>query len=376
MVGDLLLVLALLGPLALRHLGDLPVTDTSRAFTAALVLPLLGRRRWPVGVFALMAGIAAGQWLLDVRAYGDAALLVGLHGIAVARPFAITLAAGAVLEVGVVVAAVRWGGDAWLRSFVGLSGLEVAAAVMGTSTRNRHALMASLRDRASRLEHERDQQGQIAAAAERARIAREMHDIVAHNLSVIIALSDGATYAMHDDPARAEHATRTASRTGRQALAEMRRLLGVLRGDADADEARAPQPGLSQIDVLVEEVRNAGLRITYEVVGRAPEDIPAGLQLVAYRVAQEALTNTLKHAGADATAHLSVRHGRDRLELEVLDSGAADRPEAVAEGQGGGLRGMRERAAVWDGQILAGPRTGGGWRVRLVAPLARPLVQA
>jgi signal transduction histidine kinase len=371
-VGDVVLVAVLLVLGLASRAGDLETTPAGRAFTVALVLPLLWRRRWPVAVFALIAAIAFAQWLADELAFGDAALLVALYGVAVSQPRRVALAAAAVVALGVLLANLRWAPGNGLRGFVGLSGLATAAYVLGTSTRTRRALVASLHERAERLERERDQQGQLAAAAERARIARELHDVVAHNVSVMIALSDGASYALDEDPARAKSAMRTASRTGRQALAELRRLLGVLR-DGDGDAQFAPQPGLAQLDQLLQDVRSAGLPVSYEVTGR-PATLPAGLELAVFRIVQEALTNTLKHAGPGAQAQVRVLHGRDVLEVEVLDTGEP-RAHPRADGSAG-LRGMRERAAVYDGELTAGPAVDGGWRVHLVLPLEPAILSA
>jgi len=373
-VSDVLLVAVLLG-FGLASRADPQVTTESRLFTVALLLPLLWRRRWPVAVFALIAAIAFAQWLADVKTFGDAALLVALYGVAVSQPWRVGAAAAAVIELGVVLAVVRWAphGEQAVRDFVGLTGLATAAYVLGTSTRTRRALVASLHERAERLERERDQQGQLAAAAERARIARELHDVVAHNVSVMIALADGASYALDEDPARAKSAMRTASRTGRQALGELRRLLGVLR-DGDADAEFAPQPGLHQLDELLHDLRSAGVPVSYEVSGRPSTLLPAGLELAVYRIVQEALTNTLKHAGPGAEAHVRMVHGDDELEVEVLDTGKP-RPDPPANGAAG-LRGMRERAAVYDGDLSAGPAPGGGWRVHLVLPLEPALLSA
>jgi signal transduction histidine kinase len=184
-----------------------------------------------------------------------------------------------------------------VETFAALAVADVDAHHAGRGGEGR----ASLEERGTRLERERDQQGQLAAGAERARIAREMHDIVAHNLSVMIALADGAAYAVGDAPDRAQDAMQRASRTGRQALNEMRRLLGVLREDTGAQEQTlAPQPGLAEIDALIAQVRATGLPVRYEISGQPSDAIPAGLQLAVYRIVQEALTNTLKHAGPDA----------------------------------------------------------------------------
>jgi signal transduction histidine kinase len=350
---------------AIIALGTLPGPDRpggadGRLFTVALALPLLLRRRYPVGVFTVVSGIALIQWFADVRAFGDAALLVALYTVAATQPLRTTLLAAGVVEAGVALATARWAQPHWQEAFVGLSGMATAAAVLGTNVRHRRALLTFLQERATRLEHERDQRGRLAAAAERARIAREMHDIVAHNLSVIIALADGASFAVHDAPSRAEVAMQTASRTGREALNEMRRLLGVLR-EGEGPQELTPQPGIDQIDALIEQVRGAGLPVLHDVTGTAPATVPAGLQLAAYRIVQEALTNTLKHAGAGAEAHVTLTFTPDGVEIEVVDSGP-ERSSPAPEGVG--LRGMRERAAVYDGLVEAGPLEGGGWRIR------------
>jgi signal transduction histidine kinase len=364
--ADALMVAAILALGAVRG-PDRAEGTVAWLFTVALAVPLLWRRRWPVGVFAVIALVALGQWLSDTRSFGDSALLVALYTVAATRSVRMTLAAAAVVEVGILLAALRWAGERdEINAFVALSGLATAAGVLGVNVRHRRALLSSLHERAERLEYERDQQGRLAAAAERSRIAREMHDIVAHNLSVMIALADGASFAVHDAPDRAEAAMRGASRTGRQALTEMRRLLGVLReepatDDHDGPDGRAPQPGLAQIAALVEQVRTAGLPISHTVVGAPPEPAPAGLQLAAYRIVQEALTNTLKHAGPGARATVSLTWDADRLAIELRDTGLTPDPSAA---EGAGLRGMRERAAVYDGIVEAGPAPGGGWRVR------------
>jgi signal transduction histidine kinase len=239
----------------------------------------------------------------------------------------------------------------------------VAAALgLGLYSATRHAYLAELHDRAERLERERDQQGALAAAAERARIAREMHDIVAHHLTVMITLSDAAVAASPRSPERATEVMRSVSATGRRALADTRRLLGGLRqGNAqDPAAALAPVPDLTQLDALIEQVRSAGLETTVEIHGQAP-DVPAGVQLTVYRLVQEALTNTLKHAGPGARVSVSLSCANDVIDLEVRDSGVMPhRPSA----DGAGLRGMRERAAVYQGTLEAGPGETGGWVVR------------
>jgi signal transduction histidine kinase len=340
-----------------------------------LVVLLPWRRRAPIPVFAALWVIAAAGMVLVGPLFADCTLLIALYTVAVAAPRRAAVLAALVLELGIVLAAIdRSGSPATAaRLFVGLTGLAVAAGVLGINVGNRRQILAGLRERAERLEAERERELALATASERARIAREMHDVVAHNLSVMIALCDGAAYHVHDAPDRVASALDQASQAGRRALGEMRQLLGVLR-DAPAASAPAPgagagserltpQPGRRQLGELVEQVRAAGLPVTFAARGR-PGDLPAGLELAVYRIVQEALTNTLKHAGPGATAAVSVTWRDRSVELEVTDTGTA--PAAAIRTGGAGLRGMGERAAVYGGQLEAGPRVGGGWRVATV----------
>jgi signal transduction histidine kinase len=358
-------VVALVLPEELARRGGL----AGVAFDLALAIPLLWRSRWPFAVFMATAGIAFVQWVADVRVLGDMALLVAMYTVASRESARTVVVAAGVLELGIVLALARWFHGTHIRSFVGLTGLGAAAAIFGRNVRTRRRLLESLQERAARLERERDQQGRLAAAAERARIARELHDVVAHNLTVMIALADGAGYALRDAPDEAQTALETASRTGRLALAEMRRLLGVLRADEmGSDPGRGPQPGVPEIDALVEKVRAAGLPVSYRVSPGARR-LPEGIQLTLFRIVQEALTNTLKHAGPTAAAEVELVATAGEVRVSVSDTGPI--ASAPANGDGGaGLRGMRERAAVYSGVVEAGPRPQGGWRVAAQLPLA------
>ncbi|MFF7247739.1 sensor histidine kinase [Embleya sp. NPDC008237] len=244
--------------------------------------------------------------------------------------------------------------------------LLAIAWVLGDSMRTRRAFYAELEERATRLEFERDQQAQIAAAAERARIARELHDVVAHNVSVMVVQADGAAYAIESSPDRAREALGTIASTGREALAEMRRLLGVLRSQSETD-AYVPQPGVEQLGELVEQVRTTGLNVELRVEG-VPVELPQSVALTAYRIVQEALTNTRKHAGPDATATVGVGYGEDGLEMEISDDGRG--AAAPGDGMGHGLVGMRERVAMLGGRLRTGPSIGGGWSVSAMLPYA------
>jgi signal transduction histidine kinase len=251
-----------------------------------------------------------------------------------------------------------------------LTGMYFAGVLLGQNIQTRQAYLAALEDRADRLERERAQQARLVIATERARIAREMHDIVAHNLAVMVALSDGAVATVPAAPERAVDLMRKSSLTGREALTEVRRLVGLLRAGPDDDEdvpagAPAPQPGLDDLDALIEQVRTAGLPVTLTREG-PPTAWGPGAELAVYRIVQEALTNTLKHAGPRATAQVRLCHHREGIEVEVLDDGgeAGARPPRERSPGGHGLTGMNERAASYGGHAEAGPRDVRGWRVR------------
>jgi signal transduction histidine kinase len=338
--------------------------------TAGLVVPLVWRRRQPVAVFAVLAGVALVQWSLGLRLTADVALLVGLYTVAAQRPRRSALGAAVVLEAGVVLAAVRLSptGDL-LTSLVLLTGLAAAAFSLGTTVRNRRAYLGALVERAAWLERERDAQARLSATAERSRIAREMHDVVAHSLTVVVTLAEAAAVTAEADPAAAREAMGQVARTGRTALDEMRRLLGVLRADpADAGAIRAPVPGLHRLDELVDDARAAGLPVRLTISGAA-RTLAATVDATAYRVVQESLTNALRHAVEPTGVRVLLRWRDDALLVEVSDDG---RPGAPAGSGGHGLAGMRERLALFGGDLTSGPGPAGGWTVSAVLPLEHP----
>ncbi|MGV8978048.1 MAG: sensor histidine kinase [Cellulomonas sp.] len=350
-------------------------------FAFALVAPLAWRRARPVGAAVAVYAVALAQLSFgyDFLVPADFAVLLALYSVTVHGPRWAHRVAIISTVVGSIVLAFSIGrgndpvsiGGTWV--FCSTVGLAVWA--FGLVRRTRREAMDALVDRAHRLEIERDQQHQIATAAERSRIAREMHDIVAHSLSVIIAQSDGGRYAAEADPQAATRALGTISETGRAALADMRRLLGVLRPNSENDPATAasaggpvivPQPAVLDVEELVEHVRSSGLRVSLVRMG-TPRQLPPGAGLTVYRICQEALTNVLKHAGPDPAVTVLVHWLPAGITLEVSDDGRG--AAAVSDGQGQGLLGMRERAAMFGGAVAVGPRPGGGFRVRAQIPL-------
>jgi signal transduction histidine kinase len=251
-------------------------------------------------------------------------------------------------------------------ALVGSASLAISW-VLGEFVGARRAYQAEVEARLHMLETERDQQAKIAVAAERARIARELHDVVAHAVSVIVVQADGAALTVASQPDLAERAVKTISSTGREALTELRRLLGVLRSEQSDDEL-TPQPGAKSLAELAERVRTVGLPVRLEIEG-AIDDLPAGVGLGIYRIVQEALTNSLKHAGPGASALVRLERTSDRVYLSVSDDGLTGRRALVGLAGGNGLIGMRERAHVFGGTLRAGPQPGGGWRVQAVLPV-------
>ncbi|SMC95534.1 sensor histidine kinase [Kibdelosporangium aridum] len=257
--------------------------------------------------------------------------------------------------------------DLWWIAGVAVMVLLAFCWTLGEFVGARRAYQNEVEQRLRLLETERDHQAKIAVAEERARIARELHDVVAHAVSVMVVQADGAQYAVNTNPELAERAIKTISSTGREALTELRRLLGVLRAEENTDE-RTPQPGTNSLNDLAERVRLVGLPVRLKLKGEL-DSLPAGIGLGIYRIVQEALTNTLKHAGAGASAVVRVARIGENIELDITDDGFGTPHELVSISGGNGLIGMRERANVFGGTLQAGPRPGGGWHVHAVLPI-------
>ena len=324
----------------------------------AETVPLLGRRQRPVVVLGVvtavvLVSIAAGFWVLPFQ------LGLALYTLATICERRLAVAAGGAAVLAVVVTLATVGqlqfGDSLSRLV-----FLVALWLLGDSIGSRRAYVREIEEKADRLEHGREADARRAAAEEQARIARELHDVVAHALSVIVIQAAAADDVFEVEPARAREPIRAIETAARAALGDLRRVLGVLHESA----AYEPQPGLERLDSLVEQVRATGLAVSLEIQG-APRRLPAAVDLSAYRIVQEALTNTLKHSGAEH-ASVRVRYG-DPLALEVRDDGSG----AVLSGgpEGSGLIGMRERAAMLGGSVDAGDAPDGGYLVSARIPL-------
>jgi signal transduction histidine kinase len=338
------------------------------AFALLTTLPLIWRRRYPVALLAWILAwfaIADGFYnFADVAGSPFAALLLATYGAGAytdRRGAWISAGLLAAFLVGLVVSSAEPIGD-----FFFIGGIMFGVFLAATVVRSRQELASALAARTVELEHEREEKARLAVAEERARIARELHDVVAHNLSIMVLQAGAERKALGDERPETAEVLDTIEQTGRTAMAEMRRLLGMLRR-SDDELALAPQPSLAHLEDLVSQVREAGMPVELVVEG-TPRPLAPGIDLSAYRIVQEALTNALKHAGP-ARARVTVRYGADALDIEIADDGAGASAEAPAVGSGHGLVGMRERVALFGGDLATGRRRGGGYTVRARLPL-------
>lgn len=339
-----------------------------------MTVPLLWRRARPLLVYgAVVAASVLQAVLVDVPVPSQFAYPIALYSVA---RYSTTRASAVALGVGLIgsgVAAYDWTRlfdtdfrDSGFASYAVMTGVIVVAAwALGTLGRTRAAYVGQLLARGEQLERESAQQAELAASDERARIAREMHDVVAHGLSVIVVQADGARYAAAADPEVATRTLETIAGTGREALTDMRRLLGLLRSE---DTGVRPQPGLADLAFLVEQAAAAGTDLDADLPAPLPE-LPEAVALTAYRVVQEGLTNVRRHAGPAARVTVRVAVVDDVLEVAVTDDGRGAAASPSGDGRGLGLRGMRERVTTVGGTLSTGPRPGGGFGVDARIPL-------
>ena len=362
-VADTALALAVAVPTVAGLVGGEPLEAPPwliGPLAALTALPLAARRYRPLAVFA----VTVAAWLAILLAGVDTfapGVLVATYTLAAHCERRVALPAGIaallVLAPANALASGRLEEEAAIPTLVALA----AAWILGDNIRTRRAYYRELEEKAERLEREREENERRAVAEEQARIARELHDVIAHNVGVMVLQAAGGREVLDADPGRARTALAAIESTGRDALAELRRLLGVA-GDGSA--ALTPQPGLPQLEALVDRVRATGLTVELALEGET-QDVPAGVGLSAYRVIQEALTNTLRHAFA-SRVWVFVRRREGELEVEILDDGVG--PPATAAADGRGLVGMRERVALLGGELEAGLRPDGGFRVQARFP--------
>ena len=368
---DVLAAVAYTGP-ALAAAVAVPTADGP-----ALVLPLMAavvsgtallfRRQAPMSSLAATAGIMLITFSVPAS-FAAVATAMALYAVGVYRSARHAVLALLAISAILLAAAVQQP-----RSMVDLGqavqaiAVLVIATLLGLNVRMRRNYVSALVDRADRLMHERKYLASIAAAAERNAIAREMHDIVAHGLAVMISLAHGSAEIAPTDPARAVQAMRQVAETGRVAVTDMRRMLGVLNEDNTGElaGAAAPSPGVGDVPALVELFRSAGLPVVLQSAGVAPAD--PGIQLAVYRVIQEGLTNALKYARAATAVTVRSQFTGQEIMVSVTDDGQP--VDAPADRAGHGVAGMRQRVALYGGTLRAGPLTNGGWSVTARFPL-------
>lgn len=377
--GVLAVSLLAVALISLAEASSAPQADFTRPpdavnvmLVAALTLPVVMRRRYPVVVLGIvstafvvdrLAGypITLGIWSIPLTLHAVGSEIDPERSAGIATT-AVTLLVGFTALGAITESNVDWSTVIVMGAFTSIP------YFLGREIHQRRRKTALLEQRAAELERQREGALRRAVRAERQRIARELHDIVAHDMTVMTVQAAAARRVLPTDPARAAAALHAVEEAGHEALSEMRRLLGVLRPDA-TEAGRAPQPGLARLDDLVRQMREAGLDVAISTVGEA-RPLPAGIDLNAYRIIQESLTNALKHGGPQTSARVVLAYGDETLDIEVSDDGRGAAVALGGNGQTGrGLVGMRERAALLHGILTAGPRPGGGYRVKTQIPL-------
>ncbi len=377
-VTDVLLAVGLfvasLGSVSVWDAGDSaarPPDIWGYSLIGLQTLPLIWRRRAPVAVLAMtIVGFIIDRGLDYPNSWAIFGISVAIYTVgAQLEPRRSLLVGGITIDIvlawtaiGILVSDVE---PLALLSEIAILGFPL---LVGRESYHRQRRMVALERRAVRAEVEKEKRATEAVANERIRIARELHDVVAHEITVATLQSAGARRVLSQDPEKAEEAMESAEAAGHRALTEMRRLLGMLR--TSDPRTVAPQPGLGSLDGLVEQMELAGLPTKLELTGD-PRPLPLGIDLNAYRIIQESLTNTLKHGGPSVSAEVSVGFNNGLLEIEVLDDGRGA-AATLSDGEGQGLVGMHERVSLLEGTIQTGPRPGGGYRVAAKIPIPQP----
>ncbi len=390
-VFDVLLALVVTGLMVIGSVGESHPTTHATAGQIAFIhahqpgaaytlvvlagLALIWRRRWPVPVLSVIVAFVA---LYAAAGYVPGAALcavyVGLYTVAVIEPRQVAFTAGLVSMAVLFVASGAGGPFGWLGGTnTVMLALSVAAVALGLAVAGRRQVFSAMVERAERAERDREEEARRMVDAERLRIARELHDVVAHSMSMINVQAGVAAHVLATQPEQAAEALTAIRVASREGLRELRAILNVLRQVDEEESGRVPAPRLTQLDALADATTQAGLPTTVSISG-AREALAPTVELAAYRIVQESLTNVLRHAGPDAHATVEVVIGDRELAVQVDDDGrgppsAGQVPGEFKDGTGAGLAGMRERAAAFGGSLEAGPRSSRGWRVRAVLPL-------
>jgi signal transduction histidine kinase len=347
------------------------------ALVVAGGLSLIWRRRWPLPVLGVTVATTAAYAAAGyVPGAALLAVYVALYTVATIESRPVAVGAGAASVVVLFVSTGAGGPFGWLGGTnTVMVACSVAAVAIGMAVAGRRQFVATTVERAERAERDREEEARRRVDAERLRIARELHDVVAHSMSMINVQAGVAAHVLSSRPEQAVEALAAIKAASRDGLRELRAILNVLRRVDEDVEGRAPAPRLSQLDALADVTTQAGLPTAVSVSGR-PYAVPATVELAAYRVVQESLTNVLRHAGPSAHATVSLAYEPGRLVVQVDDDGPAGGDGAdgldYRDGTGTGIDGMRERAAAFGGTLEAGPMVGGGWRVRAVLPAPVP----
>jgi signal transduction histidine kinase len=381
-IADALLAVLLTGLAVTFHVLHLETEDTVRPpswwtipFVVGAVLPVALRRTYPIRSGLTVVAVQIAAALLDIEGSGFLGVVVALYSIGAHTSgprrnralLAIVVGLGVLFVTGMLV------DELGIGSFISTIVVHVTAFVLGDNLRRRRDHAVGLIERAERAERENELIAHQRVAAERTRIARELHDVVAHSVSVMVIQAAAARRNLHTSPDTAETALSNIEATGRQTMNELRGILGVLRQDAATEHkgttprSRVPQPSLAELDTLIEACSD--LPITLDIEGELT-DIQQSITLTGYRVLQESLTNIRRHAGPVERVEVLVTRGNNKLDIEVRDDGRG----AAADGAepGYGLAGMAERVAAVGGEHAAGPRPGGGWRVHVTLPTNTP----
>lgn len=353
--------------------GDRPADWVAYTLVVAGSASLVWRRRFPLTVLATVTAMVAAFWLRDYGAYLSALGLPALYAAAahseqrVRAWWAMGLSCASLMAAASVSVLDKPEGFAYL-SALSVLGFLAGAVVAGVVVHNRQRIFVDTERRAAEAEADRLAEAQRAVVRERSRIAREMHDVVAHGMSVVAVQAAAGREIVHANPDKAAEVFARIEAVGRESLTELRRMLGLLRDTTDDPASLAPQPGITDIAVAVEQSSAAGVA-TELVVDGSPRSVAPGVELAAYRIVQEALTNVRKHAGASATATVHISYEPNLLVVEITDDGSGAATLLSRTGAGQGLIGIRERVEIYGGELTSGPRRGGGYAVRAVLPI-------